>query len=108
MTAAAQPSGLTHECPGPACTEQVGPSMLMCPGCWRQVPGPVRRAVWIAWNRGAGAGTPAHRAAIRLAVAAIRREVIPASSLKHPARGSAVGSQPQAGPVSSHDPKVIR
>ncbi len=99
---------MTHECPGPGCAEQVEPSRLMCPGCWYQVPKPVRRAVHVAWNCGAGAGTPAHRAAIRLAVAAVRREVIPASSLKHPACRSAVESQPQAGLVSSHDPEVIR
>jgi hypothetical protein len=99
---------MTHRCPGPGCEAEVDPSMLMCPACWHQVPKPVRRAVHIAWNRGAGAGTPAHRAAVRLAVAAVRRGVIPASSLKHPACGSAVGSQPQAGPVSSHDPEVIR
>ena len=91
---------MTHKCPGPGCDAEVDPSMLICPACWYQVPKPVRRAVHIAWNRGAGAGAPAHRAAIRLAVAAVRREVIPASSLKHPACGSAVGSQPQAGPVS--------
>ena len=91
---------MTHQCPGPACAEQVDPSRLMCPACWGQVPKPVRRGVHIAWNRGAGLGTRAHQAAIRLAVAAVRREVIPASSLKHPACGSAVGSQPQAGPVS--------
>ena len=41
--------------------------MLMCPRHWYQVPRPLRRAVLIAWNRGAGAGTPAHRAAIRAA-----------------------------------------
>jgi len=99
---------VTHQCPGPLCDAQVGPSMLMCPGCWRQVPKPIQAAVWRAWRRGVGAGTPAHRAAVRLAVAAVRREVIPASSLKRPACGSAVESLPQAGPVSSHDPEVIR
>jgi len=99
---------MTHECPGPLCDAQVVPSMLMCPGCWRQVPKPVQAAVWRAWNRGAGTGTPAHRAAIRLAVPALRREVITAASLKPPACGPAVGSLPQAGPVSSHDPEVIR
>jgi len=92
---------MTHECPGPSCEVQVASSMLMCPGCWRQVPNPIQAAVWRAWNRGAGAGTTAHRAAIRLAVAAVRREVIPASSLKHPARGPALESAPQAGPFSS-------
>jgi hypothetical protein len=91
---------MTHECPGPGCAEQVEPDRLMCPTCWYQVPKPVRRAVWIAWRRGAGAGTPAHRAAIRLAVAAVRREVVPASSLNPPACGSALVSAPQAGLVS--------
>jgi hypothetical protein len=69
----------------------------MCPGHWYQVPKPVRRAVWIAWRRGAGAGTPAHAAAIRLAVAAVNRDVVPASSIKHPACGAALVSTPQAG-----------
>jgi hypothetical protein len=93
---------MTHQCPGPGCEAEVDSSMLMCPRCWRLVPVAVRRAVWIAWRRGAGAGTPAHRAAIRLAVAAVNRDVVPASSitLKHPACGSAVESLPQAGPVS--------
>ena len=91
---------MTHQCPGPGCAEEVDSSRLMCPRCWYQVPKPIRRAVHIAWSRGAGAGTPAHRAAISLAVAAIRREVIPASSLKPPACGPAVGSRPQAGLVS--------
>jgi hypothetical protein len=95
---------MTHQCPGPGCTEEVDSSRLMCPACWYQVPKPIRRAVHVAWNRGAGVGTPAHRAAMRLAVAAIRREVIPASSLKHPARGSAVGSPPRAGLISHQRP----
>jgi hypothetical protein len=95
---------LTHECPAVLCTEQVGPDMLMCPGCWYQVPKPARRAVWIAWRCGAGAGTPAHRAAIRLAVAAVNRDVVPASSLKHPARGIALESTPRAGLDSQHRP----
>jgi len=100
---------MTHRCPGPGCEAEVDASQLMCPGCWYRVPKPVRRAVYVAWSRGAGAGTPAHRAAIRLAVAAVRREVIPASSLpKHPACGSAVESLPQAGLVSSNGPEVIR
>jgi hypothetical protein len=94
---------MTHHCPGPGCEAEVDSAQLMC-AAWYRVPKPIRRAVHVAWNRGAGAGTPAHRAAIRLAVAAVRRGVIPASSLKHPACGSAVGSQPQAGPVSRSVP----
>ena len=95
---------MTHQCPGPSCDAQVCPSMLMCPGCWRQVPDPIQAAVRRAWDRGAGAGTLAHRAAIRLAVAAIRREVIPASSLSRPACGPALESAPQAGLVSRSVP----
>ena len=64
---------MTHECPAPDCAEQVDPGLLMCPRDWYQVPAPVRRAVWIAWNRGAGAGTPAHRAAMRAAITAVSR-----------------------------------
>ena len=65
---------LTHECPAPVCTEQVDPDMLLCPTHWNQVRKPLRRAVWIAWNHGAGAGTPAHRAAMRAAIAVVSRD----------------------------------
>ena len=47
--------------------------MLMCPACWYQVPKPIRAAVWRTWRRGAGAGTPAHRAAMTAAIAAVNR-----------------------------------
>jgi hypothetical protein len=97
---------LTHECPVFLCTERIDPGVLMCPCHWRLVPAAVRRAVWIAWRRGTSAGTPAHRAAICLAIAAVNRDVVPASSIKHPACGSAVESLPQAGPVSRSVPEV--
>jgi hypothetical protein len=64
---------MTHQCPGPECAAEVDYSQLMCPGHWHQVPKPIRRAVWIAWNRGSGAGTPAHTAAIQAAIAAVKR-----------------------------------
>jgi hypothetical protein len=86
--------------PAALCTEQIDQDTLMCPHHWYQVPKPIRRAVWIAWRRSAGAGTPAHTAAIRLAVAAVNRDVVPASSIKHPARGFALVSTPRAGLVS--------
>ncbi len=60
-----------HQCPVRRCEQLVGPDKLMCPGHWRMVPGPIRRAVWAAWRNGAGAGTPAHRAAIRRAIQAV-------------------------------------
>ena len=65
---------LTHECPAPVCTERIDPDMLMCPRHWHVVPKPLRKAVWIAWRHGAGAGSPAHRAAMRAAIAAVSRD----------------------------------
>ena len=63
-----------HRCPIGDCTAQVPRERLMCPRHWYQVPKPLRRAVWIAWNHGAGAGTPAHRAAMRAAIAVVSRD----------------------------------
>jgi hypothetical protein len=73
MDTTASGSALTHECPAALCIEQVDPDMLMCPCHWHQVAGPLRRAVWIAWRRGGGAGSLAHRAAMRAAIAAVNR-----------------------------------
>ena len=64
---------MTHQCPGPGCAREVDHSMLMCAECWRLVPKPIRRAVYVAWNRGAGAGTPAHQAAMAAAIGAASR-----------------------------------
>ncbi len=64
---------MTHECPAPQCTEQAGPGMLMGPRHWYQVSKPLQRAVWIARDCGAGAGSPAHLAVMRAAVAAVSR-----------------------------------
>ncbi len=46
----------------------------MCRPHWYQVPKPLRDAVWATWRSGAGAGTPAHTAAIRAAIAALQEE----------------------------------
>ena len=64
---------MTHQCPGLSCEAEVGVFQLMCPAHWCQVPEPLRRAVWGAWKHGAGAGTRAHTAAIRAAIAAVNR-----------------------------------
>lgn len=61
----------THECPADGCNRRVAPGMLMCPADWRRVPGPVRRALWRAWDDGAGAGTPAHHAAMAAAIRSV-------------------------------------
>jgi hypothetical protein len=71
---------MTHRCPGPGCEAEVDPSMLMCPGCWYQVSKPVRRAVHIAWNRGAG---PAPRPTGPLSVSRWQRSAA-RSSPHHP------------------------
>jgi len=95
---------MTHQCPGPRCDAGVDSSQLMCPAHWGQVPKPIRRAVWICWDRGKGAGTLAHAAAIRTAIAAVNRDVVTVPPLKHPARGSALESTPRAGLVSPQEP----
>jgi hypothetical protein len=62
---------LTHECPAVSCDRDVSVDMLMCRAHWFMVPPPLRRAVWTAWQDGAGAGTPAHTAAITAAISAV-------------------------------------
>jgi hypothetical protein len=57
-----------HQCPVNDCTEQVGLEMLMCQRHWFMVPAAIRRAVWNSWKNGEGAGTIAHRAAMKTAV----------------------------------------
>jgi len=47
----------------------------MCPPHWRMVPRAIRAAVWVSWDRGTGAGTPAHRAAAKAAVRAVSRRL---------------------------------
>ena len=60
-----------HECPRDGCTRQVPAHMLMCRADWYQVPRPLRDVVWATWQDGAGAGTPAHLAAVCAAIAAV-------------------------------------
>ncbi len=60
-----------HNCPAMGCTRRVGARQLMCRPHWFMVPKPLRDAVWDAWAGGLGAGSPAHRDAIRAAVDAV-------------------------------------
>jgi hypothetical protein len=55
------------------CAHRVPASRVMCPGDWRRCPKPVQRAVYATWDNGAGAGTPAHTAAMLRAIAAVNR-----------------------------------
>lgn len=69
---------MTHACPGPLChgERDVPGHMLMCGRDWaalkRGAPA-VARGVWSAWQNGRGAGSPAHAAAMRLAIRTARR-----------------------------------
>lgn len=61
----------THQCPGPRCEAQIPKTKLMCPEHWVQVPEPLQREVYSAWDRGRGQGTLRHLRAVRAAVEAV-------------------------------------
>ena len=54
-----------HECPADPCDEQVPPDKLLCWSDWRRVPKPLQNALYAAYDRGRGQGTPAHLEAMR-------------------------------------------
>ena len=64
----------THLCPVRRCRWRVPQDKLMCPGHWRRPPQPLKGAVLRARDGGRGAGSPAHLAAIRAAIAAANRQ----------------------------------
>ena len=66
---------MTHECPATGCTREVRQEMLMCRPHWYMVPGPVRAALWNAWDLGRGAGTAQHRAAITAAIWSVNEKL---------------------------------
>ena len=66
---------LTHECPAVGCTREVRQDMLMCRNHWFMVPLPLRRAVWSAWQDGAGIGTPQHTARIKAAIRSVNEKL---------------------------------
>lgn len=57
-----------HDCPADTCDEQVPPDKLLCWSDWRRVPLELQRALYGAWRRGQGAGTPEYAAAMRACV----------------------------------------
>lgn len=61
----------THECPGPQCKAQISASQLMCRPHWAQVPPPLQREVYAAWDRGRGRGSDRHTQAIMAAIKAV-------------------------------------
>jgi hypothetical protein len=60
---------MSHPCPRNGCTATVDDRYLMDSGCWRLVPAALQRAVYAAYKRGKGIGSPqllaAQQAAIR-------------------------------------------
>jgi len=66
---------MDHECPANGCTAPVDITMLMCSKHWYMVPKPLRNAVWRAWARRTGAGTPAHTAAILAAIDSVNAQL---------------------------------
>ena len=63
-----------HTCPRVGCRALVPDDQLACYPHWHQVPRPLQRAVYAAWNHGAGRGSKAHNLAVKRAVEAMNRE----------------------------------
>ena len=57
-------------CAVTGCSEHVDPSRLMCREHWYRVPRQLRDVVWATWRSGAGALSPEHLEAVRLAIGA--------------------------------------
>ena len=57
-----------HVCPVDTCEEQVSPDKLLCWSDWRRVPADLQQGLYATWDRGRGAGTPAHAAAMRACI----------------------------------------
>ena len=68
MTVQAPP---THDCPRPGCGQQVPRSRVMCADDWSQVPKPLQREVYAAWNRGRGIFTDRYAVARQAAIDAV-------------------------------------
>jgi hypothetical protein len=58
----------THQCPAQGCAAPVDDNKLLCWGDWRRVPADLQRALYAAYDRGRGQGTPAHLAAMRACI----------------------------------------
>lgn len=58
----------THRCPVGDCPAGVHPGQLMCPRHWRLVSSPLKRALYRAWQGGAGAGSAEHQQAMRACI----------------------------------------
>ena len=69
----------THRCPIGDCPAQVPRERLLCPMHWRLVPPRLKRELRATWRSGQGAGSRAHRTAVRGCIDAVRAACQPAS-----------------------------
>lgn len=67
MSARDRPA-VKHECPRNGCRRMVGQDSLACPQDWDLVPKKTRDAIWRAWDKGRGAGSPEHVVLIASAI----------------------------------------
>ena len=68
---------MSHKCPRDGCRRTIADRLLMCGGCWGLVPKPLQRAVYAAYNRGRGLGSPRLLAAQDAAIKAVNGEPVP-------------------------------
>ena len=66
-----RPAVALHDCPGPGCTTRVSDLVAFCEPDEQRIPAHIREAITVAYDRGRGAGKPAHKAAIAAAVRAL-------------------------------------
>jgi hypothetical protein len=62
---------MSHQCPATGCKRNLPDHLLMCKPHWFQVPHHLRRAVWSAYQDGAGVGTLELLQAQTLAIEAV-------------------------------------
>jgi hypothetical protein len=59
---------IQHECPRNGCRRMVSQDQLACSSDWFLVPAKTRTAIWRAWDKGRGAGSPEHVVLIASAI----------------------------------------
>jgi hypothetical protein len=65
---------MSHQCPRNGCTRTVDDTRLLCGPDWKLVPDHLQRAVYAAYKRGKGLGSPQLAAAQDAAVRAVNGE----------------------------------
>ena len=65
---------MSHQCPRNGCGRTVGDQFLFCGPDWRRIPPKLQRAVYAAYRRGAGLGSPELAEAQDAAIRAVNGE----------------------------------